>query len=365
MPVIPYDLRLRIVHTFERVGTLKGTARQLHLRVKVVKHWVRRHQATGSVQRQPMKKVRSFMTPAASEKAVAYLREPGGTGDYVARRLFEEGFTAKLLHKTTVVRAAKKLARSLGQRLRAQTGKGRVLLRPDNVQARLRFAQSHQSTDWHTFMFTDRKKFLLTEPGNHWQPVTWVIADEKRVTTKASSSAVVNIYAGITVHGMTKCHVVTGSSGHKKDYKTKQGKAARNITSDEYRDVLLHTLLPEGDRLFGARGTTATWNFQQDNDPSHGIADSIIRFRNRQFRAHTSLLKHWPPNSPDLNIIENVWSYVSSKVKARGCHNVAEFSQAVTQEMANVPQAFIDKLFASMPNRIKEVIKGKGARTKY
>jgi hypothetical protein len=30
-----------------------------------------------------------------------------------------------------------------------------------------------------------------------------------------------------------------------------------------------------------------------------------------------------------------------------------------------VPQHFIDKLFASMPNRIKEVIKGKGARTKY
>jgi hypothetical protein len=81
--------------------------------------------------------------------------------------------------------------------------------------------------------------------------------------------------------------------------------------------------------------------------------------------AHTSLLEHWPPNSPDLNLIENVWSYVSNKVKARGCHNVAEFSQAVPEEMANVPQHFIDKLFASMPNRIKEVIKGKGARTKY
>lgn len=365
MPVIPYDLRLRIVHTYERVGTLKGTARQLNIRVKVVKHWVKRHQATGSVQRAPMKKVKRFMTPAASERAMAYLREPGGTGDYVARRLFEEGFTAKLLHKTTVVRGAKKHARKLGQRLRAQTGKGRVQLSASNKAARLRFAQSHQSTDWHTFMFSDRKKFLLTEPGNQREPVTWVIADEHRVTTKASSSAVVNIYAGLTVHGITKCHVVTGSSGHKKGYKTKQGKDARNITSAEYKDVLLSTLLPEGDRLFGVRGSTTRWNFQQDNDPSHRIAAGIIRQRNRQRMAHTSLLEHWPPNSPDLNLIENVWSYVSSKVKARGCHNVAEFSQAVPEEMANVPQHFIDKLFASMPNRIKEVIKGKGARTKY
>jgi hypothetical protein len=273
----------------------------------------------------------------------------------LAHRLHEEGYTAHRVHRTTLGRWVKQHAQSKGLHLRALTGKPRPVLSEANKQARLKFASRNRFRDWSRVMFTDRKKFLLRSPGSAVRPVTWTTGDRSRAARFVTRPVAVNVYAGLTARGMTLCHFVTGTAGLKTTYNNKKGQPSRNITAAEYGDVVKKTLLPEGDRLFSKGGSVLKWVLQQDNDPCHGAAASPVESWGRQHSRSVSLLKDWPPNSPDLNIVENVWSIVDAKLKARVCRNAAEFQQAVVEELASVPQAVISKLFQSLPKRLEEV----------
>ena len=41
----------------------------------------------------------------------------------------------------------------------------------------------------------------------------------------------------------------------------------------------------------------------------------------------------WPPHSPDLSPIENVWGIVQREVDAMGCKGFNEFELAVVQKL--------------------------------
>jgi hypothetical protein len=302
------------------------------------------------------------LTPQAAATALEWLKRDGTGREAVARKLHKEGFTARKVHRTTVGRVAKKLARTQGQRLRAQTGKPRVMLTQANKEQRLRFAKANLSRDWTKVMFTDRKKFLLRNPGTPITSVLWTTGDRVRSATCVTNPVAINLYAGLSMHGVTKCHLVTGTRRRKTGYLNKKGKDAKNITSAEYTDVVRLTLLPEGDRLFGGRGAIPNWVLQQDNDPSHNVVHAQVVARNRARMGRVQLLQNWPPNSPDLSIIENLWAHVDSEVKALGCNNGNEFEQAVLERMKAVPQHYITSLFESMPGRLKAVIRNKGGR---
>lgn len=362
MTVTDISLRHDIIATYRKVKTLRGTARELNLDRKLVKRWVARWKQLGK----PMPIAKSgrprSLDPQAAALAVTWLTESDMGLEAVARKLHEEGHTARQLHKTTVARWAKRTARQRGDRLRAQTGRPAPMLSEANKQARVQFARDNKGRDWNQVMFTDRKKFLLKSPGSSIGPVTWTVGDRKRSATRVTHPAVVNVYAGLTIHGVTKCHVVTGTTGVKTTYLNKKLQPARNITHDEYSDVVKQTFIPEGDKLFRVKGVTKDWGLQQDNDPTHKAALAQLETRNRARQGRVALLKNWPPNSPDLNIIENLWSIVSRAVQARACKNAAEFKAAVLEEMAAVPQSTINNLFAHMKVRIKDVIKNGGNR---
>lgn len=78
-------------------------------------------------------------------------------------------------------------------------------------------------------------------------------------TTRTFNHAqVVNLYAGISKHGVTKLHVVAGSSKHKTQYKNQKGFGAKNITTQEYHNVVKATFMPEGRRMYNTQGLD-TW----------------------------------------------------------------------------------------------------------
>jgi len=362
MPVTGTFARHDIIATYRKVKTLKGTARQLGLSPKVVKRWVRRWQTTGTVDPKPRTGRPRALDPPAAAQAVNLLRENGNGREVVAQLLHTKGYTARKIHRTTVGRVTKKFARTNGERLRAQTGRPQVMLTEANKDKRLRFARANLARDWTKVMFTDRKKFFLHSPGTAITAVTWTVGDRQRRATRVSNPVAVNVYAGVTAAGVTKCHLVTGTRKRKVGYLNKKGEPARNITAAEYTDVVKKTLLPEGDRLFGGRGTLPVWVLQQDNDPTHKAAHAQVASRNRTGSSRVEVLQNWPPNSPDLSIIENLWAYVDGKVKARACKNGAEFEQAVQEEMGRVPKHYINSLFASMKGRMQGVVKNKGDR---
>lgn len=302
--------------------------------------------------------------PPAAKLAVEALLDKRMTAKQAAQELHTKGHVSRVVHPSTLVRAARAAAASQGIRLAVHTGKPAKKLTAATKQLRLAFALANQHRNWDRVLFSDRKRFQFWFPGTKVQRSQWVNKGTKPEAFTANKPQCVNLYAGITKAGMTACQLVAGTSKHKSTFKTKTGKIARNITSAEYRDVLKTTLLPGGDRLL--RGTSRRpWVLQQDNDPSHRTAPNAITTWNRSHTATCQLLVDWPPNSPDLNPIENVWGWVDGKVQQLGCKTFDEFKTAVLDTLQSVPAAYLTSLYDSMPRRMAKVIERSGDKTGY
>ena len=106
---------------------------------------------------------------------------------------------------------------------------------------------------------------------------------------------------------------------------------------------------------------TNTSIFQQDSAPCH-TAKSVKAW----FANNVSLLQNWPPNSPDLNVIENCWALMKRKVAAHrpsSEKNLREVLKRVwTQE---ITAEYCETLVRSMPSRLAAVIKNNGFPVKY
>ena len=122
----------------------------------------------------------------------------------------------------------------------------------------------------------------------------------------------INVYAGITPHGMTIMHMVAGTSRLKTPHKTQQQKPAKNITKREYKEVLLKTLLSKSTKLFTG-GKHISLVLQQDGDCSHGVAGRVLAEWNKAHAFAMQLLPNWPPSNPDLNIIVKCMGFGAAK----------------------------------------------------
>jgi hypothetical protein len=76
-------------------------------------------------------------------------------------------------------------------------------------------------------------------------------------------------------------------------------------------------------------------------------------------------LKTWPPSSPDLNPIENLWGIVQAKVEAEGCKTFTGFKQALEEEWQALGKNSAMSLVKSIKKRRAKCIEKGGGRTKY
>ena len=69
--------------------------------------------------------------------------------------------------------------------------------------------------------------------------------------------------------------------------------------------------------------------FQEDNDDSHRTQSEENIACMKKDQMNLDYIDDWPPNSPDLNPIENVWRILKSQVKLRKAANPQELRQAI------------------------------------
>lgn len=128
------------------------------------------------------------------------------------------------------------------------------------------------------------------------------------------------------------------------------------MDAKQYKQILIHHAFPSGKQLFG----TNTWYFQHDNDPKH-TSKIVQTYLDRK---DTSVLK-WPPYSPDLNPIENLWHIMKNRIEKRDEKTEEEFLQELQTIWNNIPAQTLRNLIDSMRDRCEEVIKAKGYPTRY
>ena len=101
--------------------------------------------------------------------------------------------------------------------------------------------------------------------------------------------------------------------------------------------------------------------FQQDNAPCHKAHSIMEWFDEKGIR----VLDH-PPQSPDLNPIENLWRIVKISIyKNHDIKSVKDLWEAFEEEWEKVDAVTCQKLIESMPKRLALVIKARGGSTKY
>lgn len=76
-------------------------------------------------------------------------------------------------------------------------------------------------------------------------------------------------------------------------------------------------------------------------------------------------LNNYPSNSPDLNPIENVWSFWKDKIRARNPQTLEELEDYAYEEWARIPLDYLRNCIRSMSNRLQEVVRLKGLNTRY
>ena len=80
---------------------------------------------------------------------------------------------------------------------------------------------------------------------------------------------------------------------------------------------------------------------------------------------HGIQLLDFPPYSPDLNPIENLWQDIEKRVEERGANTADELQEAIAEEWKASSTDFIHKLAHSMPKRCNAVIEAKGDHIRY
>uniref|UniRef100_A0A9J7XU79 Tc1-like transposase DDE domain-containing protein n=1 Tax=Cyprinus carpio carpio TaxID=630221 RepID=A0A9J7XU79_CYPCA len=128
------------------------------------------------------------------------------------------------------------------------------------------------------------------------------------------------------------------------------------VNTAVYQEVLEHFMLPAADQLYG----DADFIFQQDLAPAHSAKATSTWFKD-----HGIPVLNWPANSPDLNLIENLWGIVKRKMRYARPKNAEELKATIRATWALITPEQCHRLIDSRPRRIAAVIQAKGAPTKY
>ena len=213
----------------------------------------------------------------------------------------------------------------------------------DHIRKRLSFANGYKGwtmDQWDTVLFSDETHIELGPHGQVWvQRPLGAAFEPQYMTTKAAHPDRISIWGCFSGRGLGDIEIFTDI-----------------LDAPKLRSILDAHLLPSANRLFS--GTS--WWFQQDNDPKH----------------KSNAVQHWlfthgvqcidfPPYSPDLNPIENLWNDLKRRIEKRNARDIEELRGHVNEEWAATNKDLLVCLSHSMPKRCKAVVANCGHKTTY
>lgn len=136
-----------------------------------------------------------------------------------------------------------------------------------------------------------------------------------------------------------------------------------NLNSEVYQGILKRNL-KESKLVYAPKAPNRViekWKFLQDGHRAHTAAKTmkfLCKLVGNRLTPH-------PPLSPDLNPIEDMWSYLDRKVKAANVTNIPQLKRVLNKEWKALPWDEIRKSVDSMPRRLQLLKECGGNRIAY
>uniref|UniRef100_A0A8C5MIC2 Transposase n=1 Tax=Leptobrachium leishanense TaxID=445787 RepID=A0A8C5MIC2_9ANUR len=326
------------VITLHRKGNgYKKIAKMLNIPRETIGSIIRKFKAKGTVETLPGRGRKKMLTLTA----VHYLerrveKSPRVTAEELRKDLSDVG--------TEV--SAQTIRRTLrNEGLHARTPRRTPLLSPKNKKSRLQCAKSHVDKPqkfWDSVLWTDETKLELFGPMD--QRYVWR-RKNKAYEEKNTLSTVKHGGGSIMLWG---CFASAGTGKHQRVQGT--------MNSLQYQEILDDNVMQSVTNLRLGRH----WTFQQDNDPKHTSKSTRAWLQIKGWN-----ILEWPSQSPELNLIENLWWDLKKAVAVRKPKNVTELEAFAHDEWAKIPVDRSKKLVSSYASCLKAVITVKGCCTKY
>ena len=226
-----------------------------------------------------------------------------------------------------------------------KTAKTKWWISDENRQKRLAWAKEYEKFPvkfWKRVVFTDESKVQFnTKKQKLWLPQEITPEPIERNRWQVS----ILVWGAIRWDETSAFECINGT-----------------LNSSKYLDILKRKLLRNLPALRDSSPLDHDSNtlvFQQDNARIH--TTSIVT---SYFEERSIYVLPWPPQSPDLSIIEVVWARLKDGLK-RSYDSREELQKDISFIWKNIPSDFIDKLYSSIPDRIKAVIEAQGGPTNY
>lgn len=325
------ELRIQVVNLMNNGCTQSNTARQLNLGQPTVRKIWLRYLETGSTENKP-KSGRPRKITEKERRRLSYLCkvDPFKT----PKQLINEIDFSQSVSLWTVRRELNRCG------LLARSAAKKPLLSKVNIKKRLDFCRSYaqfSKEQWRNVIFSDESQFKM-------------FSTRRTIVRRPVGTRFCNRYVTKTVKYGGVSILVWGAI--RGDGSRILLRCPHKLDSLEYQSILNQGLL----NICGSHNT-----FMQDGAPCHKSRSTLQYLDNNGI----CLLSDWPPQSPDINIIENLWSIIKYKVSKYYTKSAEDLWNVIQKEWLEIDNTTLFKLYDSIPHRLKQICANKGHHCNY
>ena len=100
--------------------------------------------------------------------------------------------------------------------------------------------------------------------------------------------------------------------------------------------------------------------FQQDGSPCH-----TSQFTRNYLNQNFAYILSWPPYSPDMSPIENIWAWLKAEISKDRPSSIASLKRLAKKHWNRITPEFLAPYINSMSNRMRETILNRGGNINY
>lgn len=330
--------RKLIIFHYENNKTFRKISEICNKPLATVQHIIERYKQENRINSKTRISPKKIFTPHDERWIVRKIREnPKLSAPKLTNEV--EKYLGKKVNPETVRRVLRK------ENFNGRVARKKPYISNKNKRLRINYAKEHLNKDiefWKTVIFSDESKFnLMASDGRVmvWRKPNEELKLKNLQATIKKGGGHVMVWGCVSWNGVGALHFIEG-----------------NMNKHMYLDILKQHLKASAEKM----GLTNTFRFYQDNDPKHT----------------SYLVKEWllyncpnlmkpPPQSPDLNIIENLWAKLETEIRKHTISNKQDLRNALQEEWSKITPDYIRKYVLSIPNRLQLVLRSKGNPTKY